>query len=44
MNWKKKEKVLKLNEFIGYFRVFIKQCYRTAWSVEKIQKVIIQEL
>ena len=26
------------------FSLFIKQCYRIAWSVEKIQKVKIQNL
>ena len=26
------------------FSLFIKQCYRIAWSVEKIQKVKIQKL
>ena len=31
-------------EFIEDFILFTKQCYRIAWSVEKIQKVKIQEL
>ena len=45
--WKKKSKILQLNrlkQFMEYFSLFMKQCYRIVWSVEKIQKVKIQKL
>ena len=31
-------------KYIGRFKVYIKQCYRISWSVEKIPKVKIQKL
>ena len=34
----------RLNQFIEGFNLFIKQCRRIVWSVEKIQKVKIQNL
>ena len=43
MKWKKKPEIERLKKFIKDFSLFIKQCYRIAWSVEKIQKVKIQE-
>ena len=43
--WNKKSKIYKdLNKLIEDFSQFMKQCYRIAWSVEKIQKVKIQNL
>ena len=35
---------LATRQFIIDFRLFIKQCYRIAWRVEKKQKVRIQKL
>ena len=34
----------RMRRFIENHSVFIKQCYRIAWSVEKIQKLKIQKL
>ena len=31
-------------KFVEYFSLFIKQCYRIVWNVEKIQKVKIQKV
>ena len=39
--WKKNSKWLK--QFIRDFSLFIKECYRIVWSVEKIQKVKTQK-
>ena len=36
---RKRSKIWRLNQFIEDFILFIKQCYRIVWSVEKIQKV-----
>ena len=40
---KKYNKVKDLIKSIEYFSLFIKQCYRIAWSVETIHKVKIQK-
>ena len=50
--WKKNKKISRLNrpsdlptsEFTEDFRLFIKQCYRIAWSAAKILKVKIKNL
>ena len=39
--WKKNSKWLK--QFIRDFSLFIKECYRIVWSVEKIEKVKTQK-
>ena len=44
---KMKEEIKKfkvLIKFIEDFSLFTKQCYRTVWSTEKLQKVKIQQL
>ena len=35
MIWKKKSNTWKLKQFIENFSLFIKQCYRNVWSVNK---------
>ena len=40
--WKKKLITDRFNQFIEDFSLFIKQCYRIVWSVEKMEKVKIQ--
>ena len=37
--WKKESKIWRLKQFIENLSLFIKECYRIAWNVEKIQKV-----
>ena len=37
------KKIKDLIKFIEDFSLFLKQCYYSVWSVEKIQKVKIQE-
>ena len=37
------EKIKQIKDLMK-FSLFIEQCYHTAWSVEKIQKVKIQKL
>ena len=42
-----KEEIKKFKELIKFiedFTLFTKQCYRIAWSLEKIPKVKIQKL
>ena len=41
---RRNQKFKDLIKFIKDFSLFIKQCYHTVWSVEKIQKVKIQKL
>ena len=44
VDMKEEIKNWKLQQFIKDFNLFIKQCYLTIWSVEKIQKVKTQKL
>ena len=44
MIWKKKPTSYRIKQFIENFSLFIKQCYHTVWSVEKILKVKAQNL
>ena len=37
--WKKESKIWRLKQFIENLSLFIKEYYRIAWNVEKIQKV-----
>ena len=44
MIWKKKPTSCRIKQFIENFSLFIKQCYHTVWSEEKILKVKAQNL